>query len=226
MLSIIMPVHNEEMLSRAIWEIRRVLIGIKHEIIIIDDCSRFKVKDYYLKDVMVIRNEYNMGKGRSLLKGMRLATHEFVVFLDADLQIHPREIKTFLRIRDLYDADVVIGNKRHPYSQTNYTSFRWFVSNTYNLIIRILFGFLLRDTQCGLKLFRRSVLDMMPDIDRYAFDLELIVRLREKGCRIIDAPVNVYSTSGQGSVNIKSILRTFMDTIKIWYKKERGYYGR
>ena len=77
-----------------------------------------------------------------------------------------------------------------------------------------------------IKLFKRSVLvKTFYDIDRYAFDLELLVRLREQGYRIIDSPVKVYKAYGNGSVSIKSIVYTFIDTLKIWIKKKKGLYG-
>jgi hypothetical protein len=127
---------------------------------------------------------------------------------------------------ELYDADAVIGNKRHPYSIVHYSPFRWVVSNTYNLLCRVLFGIQLRDTQTGFKLFKREAIEKVMRkvmVKRFAFDLELILALRESGFRVADAPVVVNKTES-GCASAGNILQTLIDTLAVFYRRSIGWY--
>jgi glycosyltransferase involved in cell wall biosynthesis len=156
-----------------------------------------------------------------------MATGEYCLVIDADLQIKPIEIKTFIKLLDLYDADVVIGNKRHCYSNVEYPLRRRIVSYCYNLMNRIIFGISLRDTQCGFKLFKKSALDMVMDkvlVKRFAFDLEVMVALHDNKVRIVDAPVYVEKSTSAGSVNAENIFNTLKDTLAVFVRRQKGWY--
>lgn len=147
--------------------------------------------------------------------------------MDADLQINPCDIDTFFNIMELYNADVVVGNKYHIYSNIKYPFIRKIISNGYRILIKTFFDLPLRDTQCGFKLFRRSVIDkIMPMLKetRYCLDLEILIVLRKKGIRVADAPVYVKNQDNTGSVSMVNIIITFIDTIGVWIKMLRRRY--
>lgn len=229
MISVILPVHNEEQnILKNIQKLKRA-VPKPYEIIVVDDGSD---DDLFLKlegrkDVKFCRKHVNQGKGAAVKTGAKMASGDFVILIDGDLQIDPKDIETFFKVMELYDADVVIGNKRHLYSSVNYSTLRWVVSNSYNLLCRVLFGIQLRDTQTGLKLFKKSVLFSILDkvlVKRYAFDIEVIVALKDNSFRIVDAPVSVHKTVGSGSVSLCNILNTFKDTLAVWYRRKIGWY--
>ena len=232
-ISIVMPVYNDEKfigdsIERAI-EILDMMFE-DYELIVVDDGSTDdtgKIIVRYDATIMPVLLCENRGKGAAFMAGVKRATHEYVVMLDSDLQIEPYELDPFFKLMNIYNADVVIGNKRHDYSITEYPPVRWLVSNTYNFMCRMLFGIRVRDTQCGLKLFKRSaLLRVMPRllVKRFAFDIELIVALQRKGIRIIDAPVNVMRRQNVGSVSWHNIVDTARDTMAVWYRKKKGWY--
>ena len=133
-----------------------------------------------------------------------------------------------MRLLELYDADVVIGNKRHRYSTTRYNLVRRVVSSTYNRITNLLFGIRLQDTQCGIKMFKRYALDKVIEkvnAKRYAFDLELMLALRHSNYRIVDSPVYIKKQENNGSVNFRNIFQTAFDTFIIWIKYMKGFYN-
>lgn len=231
-LSVIMPVYNDE--KNIAGNIKRIInilkvLGITFELIVVDDGSTDKTAPHIpmhenIRDVYM---QPNQGKGKAFIAGYVRAKGDYIALMDSDLQLSPWEFISFFRIMHTYDADVVIGSKRHPYSNVKYTPVRWIVSNTYNLLCRFLFGISLRDTQCGLKLFKHQVLERIETkllVKRYAFDIELITALRENNIRIADAPVNVYRRYNQGSVDLPNILQTFKDTMAVWWRKQRGWY--
>ena len=73
------------------------------------------------------------------------------------MDINPNSISMILEHMEWYEADVIVGSKRHPASKVNYNWLRRIYSKGYFLLVRILFGLRLTDTQTGLKAFRSSV---------------------------------------------------------------------
>ena len=169
----------------------------------------------------------NRGKGFALKYGFEHSRGDLVVFMDADLDLNPRQIKKLIKVMKRERADVAIGSKRHPESKINYPFKRKFLSDVYFIIVRILFNLNVKDTQVGLKVFRREVLrDVMPRIlvKRYAFDVEVLANVVKRGYKIVEAPVELDFKLGS-KVNWKEIWRMFVDTLAIAYRMHiRRYY--
>lgn len=231
-LTVIMPAYNEEgHIYRNILEVRKTLeeTGISYEIIVVDDGSPDKTYQEALrasKDgvVLVKRAQKNRGKGRALRFGFRFAKGDLIVFLDADLDLHPRQIRILYDVMKENDADIVIGSKRHAASVLKkYPKRRRIISYIYNLMVRILFASKIRDTQTGLKLFKKGVLDHLFHrvlVKRFAFDVELLMVAHHLGYKIADAPVvlDFNRAHRMGRVRIKDILNTWQDTLAIFYR--------
>ncbi len=142
--------------------------------------------------IRVVTHDHNRGKGEALVSGWRSSKGEVVVFLDADLDLPPEQIPAL--IDRLEAADVVVGTKRRSMDAGNYPRMRTVLSRLYSSSTSRLFGLPVDETQTGLKLFRRGVLDqVIPDmrIMGYAFDLELLVRANRLGHTIVEAPVEL-----------------------------------
>ena len=229
-VTIIMPAYNES--NHIITSIQETVdtfnqFGCDYEIIVMDDGSADdtyqKARDFaagQLK-VCVKRNQINFGKGRTLKKAFRHAVGEYIVFLDADLDLHPQQAQTLFDVMRRENADVVIGSKRHPDSKVNYPLQRKIVSNGYYYLIRLMFGLPVRDTQTGLKLFKRKVLeDVFPKvlIKRYAFDLELLVIAHHLRYKIVEAPITLHFQRPFGRIKVKDILATWRDTMAVFYR--------
>ena len=236
-LSIVIPAYNEApFISKAIHETRDAMnnLGINYEIVVVDDGSKDHTFEESSKqvtgNVKVIRYEENGGKGKALRYGFDHVTGDLVTFLDADLDIHPAQISTFLEYMEKNDADVVIGSKRHPLSKLNYPWDRRFLSSSYNLLTRVLFGLDIKDTQAGIKLFKKKVLDdVLPKIlvKRYAFDLEVLVNANRLGYKTVEAPIDLDFQRVVGRIRLKDITRIAMDTAAIFYRlKFLNYYDR
>ena len=239
MISVIIPAYNSEYYIRE--TVRTVLKTLKDmprpfEIIVVDDCSEddtvlalMEIYDKHLKDDVRIFTKFtNQGKGAAIRTGYKMAKGDHIAIMDADLQVKPDEIKTFFRIMNLYNADAVIGNKRHSFSNVRLPLKRWIISRGYGLMVKMLFGFPIRDTQCGFKLFKRKALELIMDkiyVKRYAFDIEMLVALRDSNCRIADAPVLMTKPIGPGSVSAVSIMNTAKDTLAVAWRRWHGSYN-
>jgi glycosyltransferase involved in cell wall biosynthesis len=238
MISVILPAYNEgTKIGDVIEETVKALDNTASdwEIVVVDDGSEDStptiVKEFAENDgrIKVFSYEKNKGKGFALKYGFEHSRGDIVVFMDADLDLHPRQIKKFIEIMNKEGADIVIGSKRHPESTVSYPIKRRVLSDIYFLMVKILFNLNVKDTQVGLKLFRRKVLrDVMPRIlvKRYAFDVEVLANAVKRGYKIVEAPVEI-TFNYDSRINWKAIWNMFVDTLAVAYKMYiKKYYDR
>jgi glycosyltransferase involved in cell wall biosynthesis len=171
--------------------------------------------------IRVFHYPMNVGKGFALSCGVDQSVGNLVTFIDADMELDPANISGFIQLMKSTGCDAVIGSKRHPMSQVAYPKLRRLQSAVYQLFVRLLFRLNVRDTQTGLKLFRRRVLEeAMPmlAIKRFAFDLELLVVARYLGYRkICEAPIKL-EYQFESTVNLMSAWWVLWDTAAIFYR--------
>lgn len=229
-LSVIIPAYKEEAaIVPTITSLKKELdtYPYEKEIVVVVDGSPDKtyeraltVKCDYLH---VLTYQPNRGKGYAIYYGVRHSKGKIVTFFDAGGDFHPDHIDRFVKLLEAFDADMVIGSKRHPASKINYPKSRRLFSWGWQQLIKLLFRLDVTDTQTGLKVIKRSVLEkVMPKavVKQYAFDLELMVIAKKLGYkRIFEAPVNMeFNTIGGGAGNFKAIWRMFKDMLGIWYR--------
>ena len=229
-ISVLIPAYNEEaVILRTIRETAQALGETPSEIVVVDDGSldrtHIEASSAKLHQLKVLRYDINQGKGHALRFGFEHAKGDRILFLDADMDLPPAQMWTLHRIMDETGADVVIGAKRHPDSQVVYPWHRRFVSFIYFSLVKLLFGLPVRDTQTGIKLFRREVLeDILPglQVSRFAFDLELLVQAHGRGYRIVESPVILVSRRAWGRVRLEDIWTVGTDTLAIFLRTFRG----
>jgi glycosyltransferase involved in cell wall biosynthesis len=182
----------------------------------------------------VIGYEKNQGKGFAVRKGMLEAKGDVVGFIDGGMDIDPTGIALLINHMIWYDADVIIGSKLHPVSQVDYPFFRKVLSWGYRSLIRMLFGLRIRDSQVGLKLFKKEVVkDVFPRIlvKNYAFDIEVLAVAHARGfTRIYEGPVrlNFNQKSSITPENFWKIVGFMLwDTMAVFYRlKILQYYNK
>ena len=240
-ISIIMPAYNEGVhICENIRMTDEVLreSGLDAEIIAIDDGSsdntlaEIERAAEKFDNVTTARNHNNMGKGRALRTGFEHAKGDIVVFLDADLDLHPNQIHNLLDVLEAGPYDVVVTSKHHPESKLSYPFSRKVASLGYYMIIKVLFGLPVKDTQTGLKIFRRDVLDKVFHrllVKTYAYDVELLATAVSFGYRIHEVPVVLEYTREHtwGRIQFSDVIRIFIDTIAIFFRlKILKYYDK
>jgi len=228
-LTIVLPMFNEG--SRIEGNIRTIIdvvdhSGVDFELICVSDGSTDDTVENaaHVGDPRVVVLEYvdNRGKGYAVRSGSLRARGSFVGWLDADLDLDPASLLVCLSRAQADDLDVVVGSKRHPQSIVDYPLTRRVYSWLYQQLVRVLFGLKVRDTQVGVKVFRRPVLDTVLPITlvkRYAFDLEVLALAHACGFRRIEeAPITLrYQFSGS-SVNWRAIRQALHDTAAVFYR--------
>lgn len=240
MLSILMPAYNEaSSITRNVCETVETMraLGIDFEILVIDDGS-MDGTDVAAIDAMracpehvrLVRCAQNEGKGNALVCGAGYAKGDYIAFLDADMDLHPEQLAGFFEIMEARQADAVIGSKFHPESKVDYPFARRIYSFFYFTLVRSLFGLPVRDTQTGIKLFKRSVLEtVLPRVlvKRFAFDLELLANAHHFGYRIAEAPVTLNFRRVCSRIRLDAVWNVFLDTLAIFYRMRiLHYYDR
>jgi glycosyltransferase involved in cell wall biosynthesis len=232
-LSIIMPMFNSDNIETNLLETKKALEKVteNYEIILVNDGSTngcfenaCKFED---KEIKVFGYKNNCGKGYAIKYGFQFVKGDYVAFVDCGRDLDPRQLKDFIKIMEEEKADIVIGSKRHPESKVNYPLIRKFMSRTYQLINKVFFGLKIKDTQVGIKLFRRNVLEkIMPKIaiKRFAFDLELLVLANKYRFKIVEAPI-IMRYKFKSTINALAVLTMLWDTAAIFYRfKIMKYY--
>jgi glycosyltransferase involved in cell wall biosynthesis len=229
MLSIILPVYNlESQIRKNIEQIAQTFRPhIPFEIIAVNDGSHDETADALtgiedaISELRVMNLAVNQGKGGALSKGFAASRGSHILFLDADLDLPPEQTSLFFEIMESSQADVVIGAKRHPDSVIDYPWHRKLVSSIYFRMVKLLLNLPLRDTQTGIKLFKREALEYaLPRllIKRFAFDLELLSVIHSCGFSITDAPVQLEFGEKLGCISPTTVYKTLIDTLAIFYR--------
>ncbi|MBZ9578183.1 glycosyltransferase, partial [Patescibacteria group bacterium] len=189
------------------------------------DTTLKNLKKHFDNDpfLRIVTYKENQGKGFALRKGFSYSSGDLIAFLDADLDLHPNQLHDLYRKMIKEGADVVIGSKFHPQSKLKYPLHRKVISLIYCLILYLLFRLPLKDTQTGLKLFKKEVLDrVFPRIlcKRFAFDVELLANAYRLHYKIKEVPVvlNFRRNRKWGRMKLKDMWYAGLDTLAIFYR--------
>ncbi len=236
-LSLIIPVYKQEKtIVKNLQQIKKVLDKIRYDyeiITVVDgihDKSLRKIKAARIEKVKHIGYLKNQGKAHAIQIGMKEAIGSYVMFLDSGLEIDPNGISMLLEHMEWYDADIIVGSKRHLASKVNYPLQRKILSDGYYFLVKLLFGLRIHDTQAGIKVFRKKVLEKILPVlleKKFAGDLEMLVAAESFGFnRIYEAPIKLdfNLSSITSAATLRSIAGIFIDTLAIYYRKNILHY--
>ena len=220
-LSIIIPSYQ-----KGKWIINTIKSLLEHfpqaEIIIINDGSKDdtkEIKDIFGNKIVYLENEINRGKGYSLRRGFENAKGKYLIFTDADLPFDIQYIdKVYQELKR--KGSIVIGYREKFYNDRFYKKLlRPFLY----LILRILFGFKHRDTQCGLKGFAREKgkkLFSLSIINGFAMDIEILFLAKKLDYSINKVIVQQeFSSSDSSTFDFSNILRMVFDLLIIRFHR-------
>lgn len=237
MLSVIVPAYKQEEtikgdLERIIETLEEGLKEMDFEVIcVVDgalDNTEKEARKIKSSRLTVISYEENLGKGHAVRYGMKMAKGELILFLDAGMDISPKGIMMLMAHMDWYGADIIVGSKRHPVSMVNYPFLRKILSYGYHFGAKILFGLPLTDTQSGIKIFKRQVVEkILPRllVKRYAMDIEMLAVAKYLGFdRIYEAPIEVTFNRSTSRINWHTVFKMAWDTAAVFYRLRILYY--
>jgi glycosyltransferase involved in cell wall biosynthesis len=240
-LSVIIPAYKQQKtIIEDLGNIQSVLEQIRYDyemIVVVDgiiDKTFDNVKEYKKNHspkpskIVPLAYEKNHGKGYAVRYGMSKATGDYVAFIDSGMDLNPNGLSMLLEHMEWYKADVIVGSKRHQASKVDYPLVRRMYSTGYQFLCSALFGLTIKDTQVGLKIFKRKVLqDVMPRllIKAWAFDIEILAVAHYLGyTKIYEAPVEYRHIKFNTSINKKVVLNMLWDTLAVFYRMHILHY--
>lgn len=202
-LSIVIPAYNEERfigtLLQQIADVNLEPLGVGKQVIVVDDCSKDRTPDIVgaFPWVTLKRLEKNAGKGRAVRAGMELATGDFLIIQDADLEYDPQDYVPMMRALLDGGADIIYGSRymgrgRHA----NQSLAAYLGGRSLSLVALAFTGSYLTDTVTALKLFPRDLLmSLTLTTSGFELDHEITAKMLAKGCRIREVPVGYHPRS-------------------------------
>jgi glycosyltransferase involved in cell wall biosynthesis len=239
-LSIIIPAFNEEArIGKTLDLIFDFMVkaGIPTELIVVDDGSGDRtslIADQHLRvhpDIQsrVLRYDTNKGKGYAVRLGLENCSGDVALFSDADLSTPIEELSNLLDPINRDDCDLAFGSRALDRSMIGKRQSwrREQGGRVFNLIVRLFTGLNALDTQCGFKAFRMSKFrPLLPClvIDRFGFDVEMLVAAQQAGLRLKEVPVR-WDNDDRSKVSfLRDSIRMFQEVLVIRKRIKKGAY--
>jgi glycosyltransferase involved in cell wall biosynthesis len=228
-LSVVLPAYNEaENVERAVEHVSDVAgtLDRDYEIILVNDGSADRTGEIgrelegRVPHFRLVEHYPNRGYGGALKAGFRAATKDLIAFYPADAQFDFAEIEQLLEPVEEEGADVVCGYRfnRQDAFVRKLNALGW------NTVVRLLFGKLCRDIDCGFKLFRREILDHVNIVsDGAMIDTEFLAGAKARGFRIAEVPLtHLPREAGEATgANLAVIVKAFRDLVSFRLRLSR-----
>jgi len=233
--SVLLPTYNErENLPIIVWLLVKYFTeeDIDYEIIVIDDGSpdgtlevAKQLESIYGSDRIVLRpRAKKLGLGTAYIHGMKHATGNFIIIMDADLSHHPKFIPEFIKKQKEGNYDLVSGTRYAGDGGVNgWDLKRKIISRGANYVTQVLLRPGASDLTGSFRLYKKEVLEKLVSScvsKGYVFQMEMVVRARQLGYTIGEVPISfvdrVYGESKLGGNEIfqfvKGLLYLFATT--------------
>lgn len=233
-LSIVIPAYNEaERIAKTLEEIRRYVHSMPFavELIVVDDGSTDETAEVVRKfsEVRLLMNDRNRGKGYTVRHGVQEACGRFVLFTDADLSTPIKEVSQLLAAMEPSGADAAVGSRalNRKLIGIHQPWFREYGGRCFNLLVRLLTGLKVYDTQCGFKLMRRDTTRRAFELLRvegFGFDPELLFLIEHLGGKVVEVPVRWNDNPATKVRFLHDATRMVLDLVALRWRALRGNY--
>jgi glycosyltransferase involved in cell wall biosynthesis len=217
-LSILIPAYNEAKTIKAVLTNvaqLNLIQGIEKELIVVNDCSTDStakeieafISEFPEVNIQSFEQAINQGKGAAIHKGIELASGDYIVIQDADLELNPADINVLLEGLLTGNSEVVYGSRflRKDHQNTNFV---WHIMGNGFLtkLSNVFTGFKLTDMMTCYKLVPSKILkDMNLEENRFGFEPEVTLKLSKlKGLRIQEVPISYIARNKEEGKKISS----------------------
>jgi len=195
LLTIIIPVYNEELtIGNVINRLNKVMqkISLKHEIIVVDDCSEDRSLEISRKhSVQVYSLKKHLGKGYALRAGFAKAKGDIIVTIDSDGSHRPEELPLLLAPILNDQADLVIGSRFLSSKPVSTKKLNEAGVRLFNFLIKAITRTEVSDSQSGYRVMKSEVLkNMSLKSGEYEIESEMLVKTAQNGFRVKEVPIS------------------------------------
>jgi len=208
-LSIVIPAHNEEHRLPPMLEAYAAFFvekyGSEMELIVVpnfcDDRTAEVAREIAGRYpvVKVLEDPGQVGKGGAVLLGTEAAEGDLIGFVDADGATPPEAFDDLVEKISLDGCIIASRWMKESEMSPKQPLDRRIASRSFNLMVRVLFGMRLKDTQCGAKLFRREVIQTVMrnmGVTCWAFDVDMLFQTKRLGASIREIPTVWHDQAG------------------------------
>jgi glycosyltransferase involved in cell wall biosynthesis len=226
-LLVLIPAYNAGLtISKLIEKISKFVN--KSDVIVVDDGSFDQTFENAKRaGIVVLKHESNKGKGEALKTGFRYAlerNYHSVITIDADLQHDPESIPDFVRKADsasvfrcytnlpphpiplprgervISSTGIIIGTRKRNLKNMPFA--RWLTNNLSSVIVSVLSGQSIRDSQSGYRLISTQVLKKVKlESKKYDLEPEILIKASRKGFRVGEVSIRTIYTGGKSFIN-------------------------
>ncbi len=228
-LSIVIPAYNEErFIGTLLDQVAAVplegLLGVAREVIVVDDCSTDNTSAIVSArdDVRLHRQPANQGKGAAVRAGIALATGDYLIIQDADLEYDPQDYLPMMRAILERRGDVVYGSRYLGRGRHSGQSWMAYLGGrSLSLVMLATTGQYVTDTVTALKLFPRTLLPALQlETSGFETDHEITAKVLARGLRIVEVPVTYKPRSREEGKKIR--LRDWFIGARTFLRYRRG----
>ncbi len=198
LLSIVIPVYNEQAtIARVVSRV--AALPLNTELVIVDDCSTDNTREILsrlsgLKNVNVILQEENAGKGAALRTGFKATTGDFIIVQDADLEYDPRDIPPLIGPLVRGEADIVYGSRFIGEQQHDKSLIHRLGNAVLTQASNLFSGLKLTDMETCYKAFTREAMETVEiEQDRFGIEPEITAKLARQGFTFVELPISYQS---------------------------------
>jgi len=227
-LSIIIPAYNEEKrientLTSYIYFFRKNLKKDFEIYVILNGC-----KDNTLRIVQKLSNKFSeikyqnftspIRKGGAIIEGFKIANGQLIGFVDADMATTPEEFFRLLNQINNYDGIIASRWMKESIVKEKQPILKRIGSRGFNFLTFLLFGLKFKDTQCGAKIFKKSLIKSIINdliITRWGFDVNLLYVAKRKGYKIKEIPTEWNAIKASHFNLFKAMPEMFLSLIRL-----------
>ncbi|MCM0604681.1 MAG: glycosyltransferase family 2 protein [Xanthomonadaceae bacterium] len=142
----------------------------------------------------IIKQKPNLGKGATVIRGIKESTGDYIVFKDADFEYDPRELPTLLQPLLDDQADEVFGSRFKKTASQVHRSYHYFANRFLTVLSNLLSGIYLSDMKTCYKLYRADLIKSMNlKSNRFDIEVELVLYTAKVRARIFELPISYFS---------------------------------
>lgn len=237
-LSVVIPAYNEALrIGKSLASVRAYLDSkiFPAEVIVVDDGSTDGTPALLAEAaagwpvIRVLRNAPNRGKGFSVRRGVLDARGKYVLFADADLSAPIEQAGMLIAGLESTGADAAVGSRalQRELIGVHQPWFRESAGIVFNLFVRCFTGLRVRDTQCGLKAFRRETTRRAFELQQatgFGFDPEVLFLIKRRGGKVLEIPVRWNDDPATKVRFLRDSFRMFAELLALRWRAWTGKY--
>jgi glycosyltransferase involved in cell wall biosynthesis len=230
-ITIVIPAYNEEKrIGPVLEEVSHFIFtnGLPWEVIVSIDGndSTEDIVNMYNEQFQFVHSMKSVnrsGMGGGIKRGMRASVGDYIILMDGDGSSSLHDMIPHLELLNKYD---IINFDRYSDPNNKIPLKRRFASRSFNLMLRMIFGIHIFDTQCGYKIINRSALELILNkitVTNAFFLSALFLYAKQQGLRVAEAPIK-YNHSAGSKFNVVMTSISYIISISAFKIRNSSFY--